>query len=159
MIVVRFAHPNEDAIVSSIVDEAFQSVRKVYNPRSSAVPVDKDDAYEARSIVALINDVSVGSAIIYAEPQSLRISQLAVLPNYQRRGVASQLILFAGRAACDLGLTELRLNTIEETGNVTVFQKLGFSIVGTSEATWCTSDRFSKLTDVEMSRQLNLGKT
>ena len=101
----------------------------------------------------------VGATLVYAEPRSLRISQLAVLPQYQRQGVAGRLILFVAQAACDLGLAELRLNTIQETGNVAVFKKMGFSIVRSSKATWCTSARFPSLTDVEMTMQADLRST
>lgn len=152
MIVVRYADSSEAAITRSIVDEAFVSVREIYTPRSTAVPAHEDDTHEARLIISLIDDVPVGAALVYVEPRALRISQLAVLPRYRRQGVAGQLILFAGQAACDFGLTELRLNTIQETGNVAIFEKLGFSVANSGEATWCESERFVHLTDVEMVR-------
>lgn len=150
MIVVRYAHLHEDAVKDSIVEEAFQSVRKIYRPLSKAVPVTENDSFECQSVVAFLDEALVGTAAVYQEARSLRLAQVAVKPSVQGQGVGRRLIWFLNQVASDAGLEELRLNTILETGNVPIFERLGFSVVGSCPASWCESDCFECLTDIEM---------
>ena len=152
MIVVRFALPDENVIARTIVEKAFAPVREVYRPKIDAVATVNNESLDSRLILALVEDVPVGSACVYAQEESLRVSQLAVLPSFQKRGVARQLLSFAEQVAHGSGCIDLRLSTIQETGNVAIFERLGFSVQKTSVATWCVSDRFAQLTEVEMSR-------
>ena len=46
----------------------------------------------------------------------------------------------------------IMLATIRETGNVTIFQRLGFEPVAESIAHWCVSERFEQLHDVTMEK-------
>ena len=92
MVVVRFASLEENANARKIVEKAFAPVRKIYRPTSDAVSTADDDSLESSLILALIDDVPIGSVCIYAQAESLRVSQLAVLPSFRKRGVARQLL-------------------------------------------------------------------
>lgn len=103
--------------------------------------------------MALVDDEIVGAVTIYRDAAALVVSQLAVDPKYRRQGVARQLLRSANDAGEKSGAIELRLNTIQETGNVDIFERLGFTVCATATATWCSSDRFPTLTDVTMTRK------
>ena len=51
--------------------------------------------------------------------------------------------------------TRLKLYTVKETGNVEVFRRLGFTVAAEREDDLFESDRFEKLTEVEMIMQLS----
>jgi len=89
---------------------------------------------------------------VYQDATALHVSQLAVVEKFRKRGVARALMQSANEAAIECGANHLALNTIQETGNVTIFQRLGFTVHATTEATWCISDRFPQLHDVSMTR-------
>lgn len=57
------------------------------------------------------------------------IQGLAVHPNHRRRGVAKELLRHVAAAAQREGKRVLRLSTIKETGNVPIFERLGFAVV------------------------------
>jgi len=151
---VRYAEHEEAEVIRSIIDIAFESVRAIYRPRPDSVSTEADPALETQSILAVFDDIAIGAASIHSDCGSLRVSQISVLPEYRGIGVCRSLLCFAQDAARDLGISQLSLNTIEETGNVVIFERLGFSITKRSTATWCVSDRFDHLTDVELARYL-----
>ena len=153
MIITRPAKPNEAPEVQKIMDAAFATVRDVYRPKPDAVPSSENANLDTKTIVALINEEIVGSLTVYQDATALYVSQLAVVEKFRKRGVARALMQSANEAAIECGANELRLNTIQETGNIAIFQRLGFSVDNTTEATWCVSDRFPKLNDVSMRRQ------
>ena len=153
MITTRQATPNDAKEVQSVIDAAFATVRDVYQPKPDAVTTSENANLDSKTIVALVDGEIAGAACVYSEGAALHVSQLAVVPKFRKRGVARALLQSANDVAIQRGATELRLNTIQETGNVAIFERLGFTIDTTTEATWCISERFSQLNDVSMSRQ------
>ena len=153
MIVTRLATSNDAEGIQTVVDTAFATVRDVYHPKPDAVPTSENANLDSKTIVALANGEIVGAICIYQDATALHVSQLAVVPNFRKRGVARLLMQAASEAAIECGANQLRLNTIQETGNVAIFQRLGFTVETTIEATWCISDRFPELNEVSMTRQ------
>ena len=77
---------------------------------------------------------------------------LAVHPDFQRQGVARKLIEWVIAHAPSLDHTRVVLDTIRETGNVPLFQRLGFRVVSERLANWCVSSNHQELHDVKMER-------
>ena len=154
VISLRIASSEQHDLVRAIVEKAYAPVREIYTPRSNALSIADDASLDSLLILAFVDDIPAGSGSVYAQESCLRVSQLAVLPMFQKSGVARELLLFAEELARDRGCTEIRLNTIAETGNGVVFERLGFSVCGRSLADWCVSERFKCLTDVEMARPI-----
>jgi GNAT superfamily N-acetyltransferase len=152
MVIVRYALPNEDEIFRDVTASAFETARDIYRPNGDAVAVTDNEKIDSRKVLAFIDDRPVGAACLNVDGEILQLSQLGVLFGFRRCGVARQLISFANRAAVDFSCTELKLHTIRETGNVKIFERLGFKEQSCSRAEWCFSDRFDQLTDVVMSR-------
>ncbi|MFH4432830.1 GNAT family N-acetyltransferase [Vibrio diabolicus] len=59
--------------------------------------------------------------------KTLNLSTLAVMPECRKRGVARSLILEAERMFSNVGL--LSVWCVEQTGNVQIFEALGFKVV------------------------------
>ena len=155
MITTRQATPNDAKEVQSVIDAAFATVRDVYQPKPDAVTTSENANLDSKTIVALINEEIVGAITVYQDATALHVSQLAVVEKFRKRGVARALMQSANEAAIECGANHLALNTIQETGNVAIFQRLGFIVDTTTEATWCISERFPQLHDVSMNRPCN----
>lgn len=94
----------------------------------------------------------VGAVSYEREGAWLHLRNLAVDPACQRRGVARRLI----EAACDLALERklsgLSLETIRETGNVPIFERLGFTAISESPSRLMEGARGEAVTDVRLYR-------
>ena len=152
MITTRQATPNDAQEVQSVMDAAFASVRDVYRPKPDAVPTSENANLDTKTIVALVNGEIVGAVCVYKEATALNVWHLAVVEKFRKRGVARALLQAVNEVAIECGAEQLGLNTIQETGNVAIFQRLGFTVHATTVATWCISDRFPQLHDVSMTR-------
>ena len=155
MIITRQAKSNEASEVQTVMDAAFATLRDVYRPKPDALPTSENTNLDTKTIVALVKGEIVGAVCTYQDATALHVSQLAVVQKFRKRGVARALMQSADEAAIECGANQLRLNTIQETGNVAIFQRLGFNVDATTEATWCISDRFPQLNDVSMRRPCN----
>ena len=156
MITTKIATSNDTEEVRTVIDGAFETVRDVYRPKPNAVPTSENANLDTKTIVALVNEEIVGAVCVYRDTAALHVSQLAVVPKFRKRGVARALLQAVNEVAIECGAEQLGLNTIQETGNVAIFQRLGFTVHATTVATWCISDRFPQLHNVSMTRPCNL---
>ncbi len=85
----------------------------------------------------------------------MHILGLAVDPDSQRRGLARGMVEWIEQKAIQLGHNAIVVDTIAETGNVDVFERLGFASVDTSVPTWCQSDVHDTLHCVQMEKRLS----
>ena len=82
-------------------------------------------------------DTVIGVAEYITQEVDLYVQGVAVLPTHRRRGVARTLLGHITTLAIDFGLPALSVVTIKETGNLEIFESLGFIVVEER-----TSDRF-----------------
>jgi len=66
--------------------------------------------------------------------------------------VLRALVEYLGNLARTEGLRALSLYTVKQTGNVPVFERLGFHSVREEPAKWAVSDCNGELTDVFMEK-------
>ncbi|MGE4003307.1 MAG: GNAT family N-acetyltransferase [Planctomycetaceae bacterium] len=79
---------------------------------------------------------------------------LAVHPQFQRRGIARDLLDSIAVRARSLGHQVVVLDTIKETGNVDRFEKLGFCVYDERVTADFESDQFPQLHEVRMERNV-----
>ena len=115
-----------EAALSKIKIQATNELRAKYIPR---VGMQSCNASEVAVLVALKDGSVVGTAEYFQKSRSLYIQGIAVHPDYREKGVCRSILLKAEEIACVRQLSSLSLSTIEETGNVAIFEKLGFSVV------------------------------
>jgi ribosomal protein S18 acetylase RimI-like enzyme len=132
-------------------------LRKTYRPTEMALRYRAAIDSDLRRLVAVANGRVVGVVQYSIARGRVLLMNLGVHPEYRRQGVARAIIDHLGRLAQNHRCSHLTLRTVRETGNVAVFERLGFAIDSEGRTTLFESDRYSALTEVVMSKRTNAG--
>ncbi len=149
-LVVRTATDQDAAAAQLLSDRAFDELRTIYRPKAAA-------SAAGPPLIRLIAEADghlVGTVQYAIESERLHLRGLAVEPAHRRTGVARALIEQLAGLAQTENLRALSLYTIGQTGNVAVFERLGFGTIREEPATWAECDSGELLTDVYMERPL-----
>lgn len=152
---IRDAADSDWPAVEALFASTFATIRDIYRPTPEAERRQKRRFRDGHRLVALFDKTIVGTLQLVWRPRHVFVSGLAVHPDCQRRGVARALIEAVITLAKRRGYAQIKLETIEQTGNVPIFEKLGFQITGSAEPDWCVSDQYDALVSVEMRRELS----
>jgi ribosomal protein S18 acetylase RimI-like enzyme len=151
---VRFAKTEDDEAVGCVSGEAFAGVRRLYSPNPTARAHLSTIAPRLERLVAEDGAQIVGTLRFGRFDGCMRIIGLAVLPRFQRRGVARALIEEVARLAWDRGCSTLTLYTVTKTGNVAIFNRLGFQVIAEQPDEYSISADGEALTEAYMERAL-----
>ncbi len=155
MITVDIATLDDVANACAISHAAFSELRTVYQPTETAIANKAERQEEAVRVIAKIDQTVVGTLEYFVEKDQLYVIALAVDATFRRQGIARRLLEFVGEAARGLGCSIVATRTIKETGNVPIFERLGFHVVGEEIASWCVSDVHPTLHDVHLVRDVS----
>jgi GNAT superfamily N-acetyltransferase len=122
----------------------------VYKPSSAAPPRPEGEVLQ---LVALSDERVVGAVSCVLGYDGIHLLGLAVDPPFQRRGIARQVVTAVEDIARQRKLSRITLWTIRETGNVPVFERLGFRCVKERPALGARSIRDEALREVFMERE------
>jgi N-acetylglutamate synthase-like GNAT family acetyltransferase len=156
MVHVRRAVPEDADAIDTVDALATATLRQTYRPTQAALAHRAQLAGKLESFVAILEDRVVGVVRCCVEGDALRVIGLGVHAECRRGGVARELLELLAALATERGLSRLSLSTIEQTGNVTIFSRLGFTVVSRAEDTFTESTRYPVLTNAEMERRLSL---
>lgn len=146
-IVIRRMREDETESHKQLLDTAFAPLRAVY--RKTTRP-SRSPSRTSRAIVADWDERLVGAVSYYFQDRQVRLFALAVHPDFRHRGVARALIEWVAGNVCSKGHPVLGLYTIEETGNVPFFERLGFHTVSRRVAVDAASPSGGPVHEVEM---------
>ena len=150
---VRVAAPGDAEPAEAVSERAFRRVRDVYRPTDAAVAAKCGETSPWTRLVAERDGEIVATVEYRLAATRLTIRALAVEPSSQRQGIARQVVdALAGIARAE-GRRTMSLFTIRETGNVRVFERLGFTVASEEIPRWCVSDAFNTLHETCMERQ------
>lgn len=152
-VTVTDAQAADASIVAAIMSAATAQLRRVYRPNQQAIAQARA-ATEVHWLLAMDDASGVGALRYVIECDRLHLG-LGVHPHHQRKGVARALIEFLAAKAVSMKLPKLSLYTIKETGNVPIFERLGFRVIREQPAQDIQSVTGSQLTDVYMERVLS----
>jgi GNAT superfamily N-acetyltransferase len=153
MIEIRDKMEPDAAALRPLVDGATQELRKIYRPGSEGSPPPSETA---NALVATEGGRIVGVAEYVFGDDEVLVQGVAVHPDYRRRGVARALIAGIERVARERGMSRLALRTIRQTGNPSIFCRLGFTIVGEQPSRRFQSPTGGEVVEVLMVRPLSL---
>ena len=150
---VRHAAAEDVEAAAEVSALATETLRETYRPIPNA-PGDGSPRPALTRLVAEVEGRIVGTVQYGVRGSRLHIIGLMVYPDQRRKGVARAMIESLAGTARDLGMTHLSLYTIRETGNVPIFEHMGFAAIREETASWAESDRFDALTDVYMEKNV-----
>ncbi len=153
-VTIRPGTDADSAAVAELASLGERTLRKTYVPRKEAARRASEAGAGMARLVAVAGDRIVGALEHRREEGRIHFRRLAVHPDWRRKGVARRLVEHLAAIGERQGARALSLYTVKETGNVPVFQRLGFEAVRESEAGYLRSDRFARLTDVYMERPI-----
>lgn len=153
-ITIREANGADTEGVMTVIEAAFAPLALVYRPAGEAAARQAERAKEGTRLVAEADGQIIGTAQYAVHQGHVHVIGLAVHPDAQRMGIARALIVWIASLAPSLGSDVVRLDTIRETGNVRVFERMGFRAIKEAIATWCASDDHSEVHEVTMERHV-----
>jgi len=151
---VRFAKTEDEKAAGRVSDEAFVAVRRFYRPNPAAHANLSEIVPALERLVAEDGGQIVGTVRFGIFDGCLRVIGLAVLPQFQRRGVARALIEEVARLARDKRCRTLALYTVTKTGNVAIFNRLGFQVISEQPDEYSISADGEALREAYMERTL-----
>jgi len=151
---VRLATPQDAPAAQRVSEEAFASLRTIYRPSAVAQANRAAISKDLRQLVAEKQGRIVGTVRFGIFDNCLRVIGLAVAPQNRRRGVARALIEELARIASQRGCQSLSLYTVTQTGNVPIFQRLGFKVVSEQPDRYSESVTGESLTESYMVRDV-----
>jgi len=155
VIVVRNATSADAEALAAVDVSATATLRETYRPNDRALTSRAKLAGRLTRLVAELDGRVVGTVQYSVDGNSLRIIGLGVHSDARRRGVARAIMDKLREIAVDLGVSQLLAHTVRQTGNVPIFEKLGFEVVSESEDEYSESTTHDMLTDVEMRNSLD----
>jgi predicted N-acetyltransferase YhbS len=158
-ITIREATSGDAGEVAAVVEGAFGPLRSIYRPTGEVAARQAERAKEGTRLVAVIDGQVVATVQFDSHQEHVHLIGLAVHPGFQRMGVARRLIDWVAAYAPTLGHDLVVLDTIKETGNVPLFEKLGFRVFDESVTTLFVSDTCPELHEVKMKRRATIGHT
>jgi ribosomal protein S18 acetylase RimI-like enzyme len=85
----------------------------------------------------------------------LSFLSLGVHPAFRLCGIASALVEQLERIAVESGCRSVSLHTVRETGNVAIFERLGFRVESEAPTLLFESESHRTLSEVAMRKDLN----
>jgi predicted N-acetyltransferase YhbS len=152
VIVVRECRKEEMEEAKRVSSAAFEAHRQVYRPSPQAVGAKREMDRTLSRLVALDGSEVVGTVQYWTLDDRLHLVGLAVRPNRQRQGIGLELLKRVREIAAEKKLGRLSLCTVEETGNVPIFLRLGFAVTEKKDAEDTISVSGEFLTDVYMEK-------
>ncbi|WP_028023324.1 GNAT family N-acetyltransferase [Enterovibrio calviensis] len=105
---------------------SFSELRKIYRPTSEAQRNQASSTDDWTCLGYYLDHQLVGLIKAKLSGNTLDLRALAVISEYRKRGVARNLILEAGLMFSNADL--LSVWCVEQTGNVKIFEALGFEV-------------------------------
>ncbi|HTL32777.1 MAG TPA: GNAT family N-acetyltransferase [Kofleriaceae bacterium] len=124
-LLIRPAVAADEPGIAAVAESALAVLRRIYRPTPAAI-ARKHEQRKLPRLVAVAGTEIVGTVEYALAEDRLHLMSLFVLASHRRQGVARALVDELAKLA---GTRPLSLNTVRETGNVAVFERLGFSTV------------------------------
>lgn len=150
-IVVREACAADGGAIRAVCGRAVESLRRIYRPSPELVQSQAESVAPLQLVATLDGEV-VGCISCMPAPGRLHLWGLMVDPRRQRCGVARAMLCAAADLARSRRLEHLSLCTVVQTGNVALFERLGFDVVREEPALRFESVSGEVLTEAFMQR-------
>ena len=157
---IREARPADAAQIAAVNASATSTLRETYRPNARALAHKKSIADSLTQLVAVVEGTVVGTvqykfeAGHKLEHGRVHFLSLDVQANFRRQGVATQLIDRLAEIGKQAGAKVLSTYTVTQTGNVAIFERVGFRVVCEEPSELFESDRFDTITETYLERPI-----
>ena len=148
MITVRDSKREDAEAVRAVEASATTTLRQVYCPNRKAWRHRQSISRSLCRLVAESDGAIVGTTQYVVVEDVIRVIGLGVHHDFRRQGVARALIGEVARQAQSCGIRFVVLHTVEQTGNVPIFEALGFHVRSRCPEEYAESITGGELTDV-----------
>ena len=154
---VREPLPTDCEAIEEINRLAIADLRKVYRPNQEALNNLSKIAPTLSQLVATKEQSVVGTAQYRIDEDCFILTALNVHPIHRQQGVARALVGAAIKLAMSAGSRCIALYTVKETGNVDIFEGMGFQVIEENKTDFFESDACNDLTEVYMEHAVRVG--
>ena len=151
---VRNATPADEAAAVELSGQAFAELRAVYVPSPRLAEAARQQDRRYARLVAEVDGAIVGTLAWAVEGERVHVRALAVVAAHRRRGVARALTERCAALARHRGLRAVSAYAIKETGNVALFERLGFAVVSEEVTATATTPAGEPVTEVYLERRV-----
>lgn len=132
---VKLCCPEDAAVVYELTQAAYAPYADFLEPPSGVTRESKEsvrgDLEADGGAIASLGKLPVGCLRFKIEEEHLHVRRVAVLPEFQGKGVGTRLMLWVHDHARSLGLDEVRLGVRRQLPrNQAFYKRLGYKIVG-----------------------------
>jgi ribosomal protein S18 acetylase RimI-like enzyme len=135
-----------------VVASALLTLRQVYRPTAAAVARKEQSAPRRRRLVAEAQGLVCGTVEYQLEADRLHLVGLSVKASHRRLGIARRLVEHLIELAIAERKQWVSLYTVRQTGNVALFEKMGFNVVDEQPAVDLVAENGGEVTEVYMIR-------
>ncbi len=154
MIIIRDSNREDAEGVARVDVSARATLRETYRPNQKALAHKKAMARQLHRLVAICGGTIAGTTQCYVDGNAMHLIGLGVHRDFRRQGVARALVAEVALRTRRLGLPVLITHTVAETGNVPVFEALGFQVQSRCLDEYSASVSGAPLTAVIMKLEL-----
>lgn len=131
---IRKRHPTDTEALKEVTTLAVAPLRLIYRPTQGGRALRSAKRNLREQIVCECNGKVAATVEYENQGDRCHIVGLLVHPKFQRQGVARSLVDHIAKIAQKQGKRALSINTIKQTGNATIFCRLGFKTLSESVA-------------------------
>ena len=154
ILTIRQTTSEDDLAVADIERFATAELRKVYRPTAAASAKRSTLAPDLTGLVALLDGRAVGAVRYRVAEGRLSLLGLGVHPDFRRRGIAAALGQHLEAIGADSDCAFVSLYTVRETGNVAIFERMGFAVESEGPTDLFESPLGLALTEVFMTKAI-----
>ena len=154
MLTVRESTPDDESEAAVVDHLSTADLRRIYRPTAAAHERRFSISANLQRVVALLDGHVIGTVQYRIDGDRLHLLGLGVHPDFRRRGVATVLVQRLEEVAAESGCHAVVLHTVLETGNVVIFERMGFVIESRQPTDLFESDAFPILSEVVMRKDL-----
>lgn len=149
---IREVLPEDQDAFRQVHARAFQPLRAIYKPGPKARSGEQNG--KTTRLVAIRNGQIQATACYEITDDFLEIFGFATDPEHQSQGLARAILQAMEGIAQNAGKKQIRASVVTETGNVAIYQRLGFSELATKESQTFISDQFAVIHETVMEKML-----
>lgn len=137
--------------INTLLKKAYLPYKTIYKIKEGA----GNSNFKYKTISYIEAGKVVATLSYYTDGSILRLFKIAVDPRFQGKGYCKKLFNYIDDKFKNHMFTNLGLYTIKETGSYKYFEKLGYNIISTKEATFATTLSGLPVYELEMLKSFN----